>query len=145
MSHYTRLNVGWNAEPNAPEAKVSVDGDAVRLTFALNAFEFPVFTDGQRAMLTFSRCTRYRLGAPNDEGWYRGQHGFRNAPPPWGEFYELGAVARIDPGDWRAGPAGPGGGGTRHFLFYLRDATFECVAADWSLEVQALPTLGRAV
>jgi hypothetical protein len=37
-----------------------------------------------------------------------------------------------DPGDWISvvGNSGP----TRHFLFYLRDETFECSAAAWQQE-----------
>lgn len=122
-----------------------VDGDAVRLTCVLNPFQYPAFADGQRATLTFPYCARYRLGSPNDEGWYRGQHGFRDAPRPWGEFYALEAVDRADPGDCRAGPAVPAEGGARHLLFYVRDATFECVAAGWQLTVHSAPASGRAV
>jgi hypothetical protein len=131
---YTRLNHGWNADPNVPDAHVVIDGAAVVLDFRLNAFEFPEFVAGQRARLRFEACTRYRLGPPNDEGWYA------NAPaggPPWGEFYELdGSAATIVPvGDWTRGPAPAGRAAQRRFLFYLRDATFECEAAEWSLTV----------
>ena len=73
----------------------------------------------------------WRLGATNDEGWYAGQCRYGKAAPAWGEFYELLGKddQRLTPNDWHElAPMPPE---TRHFLFYLRDNTFECLAADW--------------
>jgi hypothetical protein len=54
--------------------------------------------------------------------------------PEWGEFYEIAGPDRhlMDPIDWKiaSGAANP----ARHFLFYFRDNTFECIAADWVFE-----------
>ena len=142
MTDYTRLNEGWNAEPNAPDVRITCEGDALRVSFILNSFVFPGYEHGQRATLTFPQCTRYRFGPPNDEGWYAGAHGLAD-PPPWGEFYEIApAVKRTNAvNDWVTGPAiATAGQSGRHFLFYFRDDTFECEAADWLLE-----TSGEAV
>ena len=75
----------------------------------------------------------YPAQRSNDEGWYRGQCRFSGIAPAWGEFYEVTGdlkLTAID--DWRVvdhdQPAG------RHFLFYLRDETFECEADGWRLE-----------
>lgn len=79
-------------------------------------------------------CSRYRLGATNDEGWYRGQCRYSNVAPEWGEFYEIEGPDphMMDPIDWMtaSGVANP----ARHFLFYFRDNTFECIAADLAFE-----------
>jgi hypothetical protein len=131
---FTKLNEGWNAEPNAPEATVLVRDETVVLEFYANAFVFSEYAEDERLRLVFEGATRYRMGPTNDEGWWRGQCRFGRAAPAWGEFYELlGDLSSVhDPGDWisLAAPSAA----TRHFLFYLRDETFECSAATWHVE-----------
>jgi hypothetical protein len=84
--------------------------------------------------LIFANCLRYRLGGTNDEGWYRGQCRFSRLAPAWGEFYEVsGDLLEHLVDDWVEvvpSPSLP----TRHYLFYLRDRTFECDAASYRLE-----------
>jgi hypothetical protein len=131
---FTRLNDDWNAEPNSPQSRVSVDGQDVIVTFILNFQRYPQFQEGQLAGLRFSDCSRYRLGPTNDEGWYRGQCRFSGVAPAWGEFYELHGDLRLDrvPGQWIQGPSSVDA--ARHFLFYFRDGTFECDAVGWRVE-----------
>lgn len=76
----------------------------------------------------------WRLGAVNDEGWYTGQCRYSKIAPNWGEFYELLGEddLRFKPTDWHA--LAPLISGQRHFIFYFRDETFECIAADWMFE-----------
>jgi hypothetical protein len=126
---FIRLNDGWNAEPNAPEPRVTVDGSDVLLRFLLNPFLYKSFEEGDEAVLRFVGAERYRLGSTNDEGWYRGRCRFSKLAPAWGEFYEVSGDTelRMAPTDWKM--VGPPEGG-RHFLFYLRDETFECVARE---------------
>jgi hypothetical protein len=59
-------------------------GPARILAAGLGAF--PEFAEDQRAQLRFTGAWRYRLGSPNDEGWYRGQCRF-SASPPRGASY----------------------------------------------------------
>ena len=140
---FIQLNKGWNAEPNAPDPKVTVSGTDVLLEFLLNPFQFPQFGDDDRGALRFSACSRYRLGATNDEGWYLGQCRYSSIAPAWGEFYEIsGADARLDgPQDWQV--VDGASSASRHFLFYLRDGTFECIAAHWEFEPDATNALFR--
>ncbi len=67
------------------------------------------------------------------EGWYRGQCRFSGIAPEWGEFYEVEGDLLLaqEPNDWKAGLAKEPRQGSRHFLFYMRDETFECDAIDW--------------
>jgi len=134
MPVFKQLNHGWNAEPNAPTPVIRRDGADVVLRFFLNPFQFKQFQEEDVGGLRFSDCVRYRLGPTNDEGWYRGQCRYRAVAPAWGEFYELiGDDLLIDqPIDWVtvSPPSRPG----RHFLFYLRDHTFECIASDWRFD-----------
>lgn len=85
---FTKLNHGWNAEPNDPAETVATLGDAVELSFTLNPWEFEA-TEGDRATLRFSNCARWRLGPPNDEGYFDGQVRSGTATHSWGEFYEV--------------------------------------------------------
>jgi hypothetical protein len=128
---FIQLNHGWNAEPNAPHPTIMLSGADVLLSFFVNPFQFPRFDSEDRGSIRFSSCARYRLGGTNDEGWSRGQCRYSSIAPAWGEFYELiGADTRLDePQDWKRG--NEASNADRHFLFYLRDETFECIATDW--------------
>jgi len=87
--------------------------------------------------LVFAGCWRYRLGSPNDEGWYRHGDRFGRLAPGWGQFYEVeGELLAAQVPDWTL-LGEPPPGRSRHFLFYLRDETFECDARDWRIELPA--------
>ena len=143
QTSFLQLNDGWNAEPNAPEPTVKIQGEDVLLSFNVNAFQYPEFEEEEVATLRFMRCARYRLGSTNDEGWHRGQCRFSALAPAWGEFYLVqGDSTLLDsPQDWKAGgvPSGQG----HHFLFYFRDNTFECVAEQCQIEPTADNSLHR--
>jgi len=143
MTTFRQLNAGWNAEPNAPDPRVVIDGRDVVVSFGLNPFVFPDFTTEDVGRLRFYSCSRYRLGSTNDEGWYRGQCRFSKIAPSWGEFYEVSGDLRLSecPADWVE--AGATSASLRHFLFYIRGETFECDASDWSLEVWRPNNKGR--
>jgi hypothetical protein len=132
-TEFTKLNDGWNAEPGAPIPKICVDGETLVLTFYLNPWVFPRFKLGDRGELRFAKCWRYSMEGTNDEGWWRGQCRFSRRAPDWGEFYELEGDLRLDrlPEDYWTFVAEPRSTNTRHFLFYFKDETFECDAADW--------------
>ena len=128
-TRFVKLNDGWNAEPNAPTPVVARSGNDVVLEFCLNPFQFKKSSNGDRARLVFRNCWRYRLGGTNDEGWYVGQCRFSEVAPAWGEFYEVQGDLKLEssPEDWVVlgqEPHAP----AKHFLFYLRDHTFECDA-----------------
>jgi hypothetical protein len=140
---FRQLNDGWNAEPNAPAPVVERSGPDLLLRFTLNAFKFTQFAEEEVGILRFVDCARHRLGATNDEGWYRGQCRFSRYAPAWGEFYEIGGVVSSlgEPDDWIV--SGPDKASCRHFLFYFRDETFECFAVDWLFEVDPHNALFR--
>lgn len=144
MPTFKRLNLAWNAEPNGPEPIVRRDGSDVVLQFSLNAHRFEQFEEEDVGILRFHGCARYRLGPTNDEGWYLGQCRYSGSAPAWGEFYELVGEdpLRDRPTDWVM--IDPASTSSRHFLFYLRDNTFECIAADWSFDPTPANALHRA-
>lgn len=141
---FCRLNENWNAEPNGPNPSIAVDGEGVVLSFFLNPFLYPDFQEEDRGFLRFVQCERYRLGPTNDEGWYSGQCRFSGLAPAWGEFYLVeGDAALLEaPKDWKF--VAPHSGVGRHFLFYFRDSTFECVAAQCVFEASGENALLRS-
>ena len=128
---FRKLNLGWNAEPNAPSPLVRVSGRQVCLRFYLNCFIFECTKPEEQGEIAFDGCSRWRLGAPDDEQWFAGKCRYSSLAPDWGEFYEIEGddPERDTPADWCA--VGPPSAGERHFLFYLRDNTFECIAKSW--------------
>ncbi len=144
---FLQLNVGWNAEPNAPDPQVEILGSDIVLCFYVNPFQFTEFAEDERGFLRFVNCVRFRVGATNDEGWYRGQCRFSKIAPEWGEFYEIvgDATSTDGPTDWRV-IGTKSTGELHHFLFYFRDNTFECIAQSCQIEVRddnALQTKGK--
>jgi hypothetical protein len=133
---FHQLNIGWNAEPNAPAPRIYVEGTTAVLNFLLNYMVFRQFGPEDLGVLRFERCSRYRLGSTNDEGWHRGRCRFSAVAPKWGEFYEIAgdSMSEKAPDDWVQLAVQES---SRHFLFYLRDNTFECDAEDWSFSVTA--------
>jgi hypothetical protein len=127
---WTKLNTRFDAEPNAPDPRVSAQGDVVRVRFSLNPFIWDDVQDGDEAELVFEGATMYRLGSTNDEGFYRGQCRFSKTGIAWGDFDELSEsnwqhsfpadrIAISEPKDTTA---------LKYYLFYFRDETFECIA-----------------
>lgn len=143
QTSFLQLNEAWNAEPNAPEPVVQVQGPDLLLSFYVNAFQYPEFEEEESAILRFVRCERYRLGSTNDEGWYQGQCRFSKLAPAWGEFYLVqGDSALLNaPQDWKT--ASPPSVHAQHFLFYFRDNTSECVAEQCLIESTANNSLQR--
>lgn len=108
----------------------------VIVRFRLNPFQCKEFSDGDEGLLTFRNCCQYRFGAPNDEGFYQyGQSRFKRYGIPWGEFYLL-----EDSGWEKEFPDLVQAGGqptknSRHYLFYFRDDTFECIAESYDFKM----------
>lgn len=142
---FVQLNEGWNADPNAPEPSVIVAGPHASLTFYLNAFQFSDFSEGARATLRFKNVQRYRIGPTNDEGWYMGKCRFSRLAPAWGKFYAVSGASELPtaPSDWIANTDAPDAWPAKHYLFYFKDETFECMADDWKVELPANRLLQR--
>jgi hypothetical protein len=133
---FTKLNETWNAEPNIPNVDLRTEGRNLIVSFALNPFLYPEFSNLDRGELVFENCWRYRLGPTNDEGWWKNQCRFSSSVSDWGEFYEVRGDLKLDvlpEESWILSGEPPSD--TRHFLFYFRDHTFECDAASWQFRV----------
>jgi hypothetical protein len=126
-TEFRQINVDWNAEPNAPELSYARKGTTLWVRFHPNEFIFPHYSGVEWTALEFLHCRRFRFTSVNDEGWYLGQCRFSGIAPSWGEFYEVIGDFRESHCDvpWAQLDAA---GGSRNFLFYLRDVTLEVTA-----------------
>ncbi|CAH1653275.1 conserved hypothetical protein [Hyphomicrobiales bacterium] len=128
---FLHLNPDWNAEPNDPDLVVSPSVGALELSFRLNPFAFAA-APGERAILKFDQCCRWRWDETNDQMWFDGKGRFSDQAPRWGEFYEVMGYDRYASNlDWHI--IGDDDPSARHFIFYFRDEAVECFAAEWSL------------
>lgn len=134
---FKHLNSTWNAEPNAPNEEVKILGEGiVSLEFFVNPWAYQGYSEGQRIKLTFNQVVKYRLGETNDEGWYRGWCRFGKLAKKWGEFYQvLGFSKQVkEVTDW-INLTKENDVSTNHYLFYLRDNTFECFANSFDFQI----------
>jgi hypothetical protein len=129
---FIHLNLDWNAEPNAPDLKIEAKGSTMCLSFYLNSFAYEA-VEGEVGLLTFHDCSRWRWDATNDHAWFAGEGRYAGVAPTWGEFYEvLDDEPLMEGRDWEV--ISTGSEKDRHFLFYFRDETIECMASNWTLE-----------
>lgn len=137
---FKQLNIGWGAEPNAPEPQIEIDNTQgnLKLIFYLNPFKYEDIEEDTRAEIQFSKCYMFRLGSTNDEGFYKGKCRFSKTGIKWGEFYQL------EESDWKnTFPEDKvmvlnqlkNEERLLHYLFYFRDETFECLAEDFQYKI----------
>lgn len=135
---YKKLNNNWNAEPNAPDAKIEKGSSWIELSFQLNPFLFDYIDENDSGFLEFMNVYKYRIGSPNDEGYYTGDFRYINEELPWGEFYELfdSGWETNFPRDAEVENEELDKTQLRHFIFFFRDETFECLASDYCFRIQ---------
>ncbi len=131
LPKFTRLNHGWNADPNVTCLWVEQNAQTLSAHMRPNPYVYHKYESIPEITVSFEGCQRYRVTPVNDHGWYGGQCRFSGLAPAWGEFYEISGDTQddLDPTAWTPFE----GAGTRHFHFYLRDETLEVKAQDWSM------------
>jgi hypothetical protein len=131
---YFKITTDWNADPVSPEIELNVIGNDLTMVIFVNHLVFDDFEEGDKAKIVFKDCSIYSLNQCNDEGYYYGQYRTNPNNLPWGEFYEIKSgldrkfpkpVTRIKE-DFE---------GKRHFIFFFKDETFECLSSDFKLEL----------
>lgn len=134
---FKQLNNKWGAEPNAPDPNIIIEEEKLILRFYLNAFIYSDYEEEDIGSLEFDNCYMYRLGATNDEGFYKGQCRFSDSGIKWGEFYLLEDSGWEDsfPSDSIYNNKYIDKKTLKHYLFYFRDETFECMASDYNFKV----------
>jgi len=127
------LNKNWGADPDSPKPELWSGDGTVKLTFFLNSLVYDHIDEGEKGMLEFTSVYAYRLGPRNDEGYYKEQLGNKNNQAPGGEFYELiGSQWYKDfPEDKIIVNEKIPKNELGHFILFLKDETFECIATDF--------------
>jgi hypothetical protein len=130
--NYKKLNIGWNADPNAPNVELAVVGKNLKIKFNLNPFIFERISEGAKGELIFNLCFKYSFNSCNDEGYFNGQYRYKEDQLPWGEFYEIQNDWKNDfHPDFKVLNNDLVTKELKYFIFFFKDNTLECVAADF--------------
>ncbi len=130
---YLKITSDWNADPVSPEIELQIGEDNLTMEIFLNHLIFEDFEEGDKAKITFENCSVYSLNDCNDEGYYYGQYRTNPSELPWGEFYEIkSGLDRKFPNPITELKRGLEN--QRHFIFFFKDKTFECLASSYKLE-----------
>ncbi len=129
---YVQITIDWNADPVSPDVKLSVDGSDLLLTIFLNYYAFDNFKEGDKVKIIFQNCSEYSFNTCNDEGYYYSQYRTNPNELPWGEFYEIkSGLNRNFPKPITKLTSDSTS--NRHFIFFFKDETFECLAENYKL------------
>jgi hypothetical protein len=131
--HYIQITTDWNADPVSPEIELNKEGNDLIMDIYLNHFKFESQKEGDKAKIRFTNCVEYSLNTCNDEGYYYGQYRTTPNELPWGEFYEIksGLDRNMpDPIVTITNDNSP----KKHFIFFFKDETFECLASGYELK-----------
>ena len=130
---YIQITTNWNADPVLPKIELTIDRTDLIMDIYLNHYVFDNFEKGYKVKIRFKDCTLYSLNTCNDEGYYYGQYRTNPNELPWGEFYEI--ICGLD----RNMPnpivkIADDNSDKKHFIFFFKDETFECIASEYELE-----------
>lgn len=150
---FTKLNHGYESDPNSGRPIIEIYNTQVILKFELNHFIYGKFEAGQFGEIMFDDCSMFRVGDPNLDGLYRDPKNpkeLRN-DTIWNrsDFPDLEAHTffQVEGSDWQHnfGPAAyvnkelsEDDQEFKHFLFIMKDGTFECVARGYRENIPGL-------
>jgi len=130
---YVQITTDWNAHPVSPEIEIAINGADLQMTLFVNSYVFNNFEEGDKAIVAFRNCAEYSLNTCNDEGYFYGQYRTNPSELPWGEFYEIkNGLSRIFPQP--VVELAKDRSNKRHFIFFFKDETFECLAEDYKID-----------
>jgi len=128
-----QITKNWNADPVSPEIELKVDGIDLIMDIYLNHFQFDKYQEGDKVKIRFKNCAEYSLNTCNDEGFYYGQYRIKPTELEWGEFYEIkSGLDKILPNPIEK--IQNSNSDRKHFIFFFKDETFECLASDYYLD-----------
>lgn len=148
-SNLKQLNTCYQSDPNTANPIIELYKNQLTLKFQLNT-EIHGFMQTDIGKITFANCLMFRVGSPNDEGYTSVQEeGIRYSPwnkidfpqIKWDSFYE------VESSDWSSIIDYEGYTNNKlmetvkdkskfkHFAFFMKEATFECVAESYIEEI----------
>ena len=139
---FQKQNIPFEAEPNTARPQVEISEGNLILSF-------PIKGSNTVAQIIFTEPLMYRVGDPNDEGFY----GFGSDPQiknnsifsrknfPDLDFWDF---YRVDGIDWKNNLLGEeteivdkeykSKENFSHFVFFMKDGTFECVTKSYRVK-----------
>lgn len=127
---FIKLNEGWNAEPNIPNPQIDIFQNNLVLSFVMNSYQ----NDGDIGFILFKDVLKYRLGSPNDEDFYKGEFRYKSSQVNWGEFYKIKNSDFTNILHFKMlNQKLIGEDNLKHYIFFFRDNTFECIAKHYVL------------
>lgn len=129
-----KLNKNWSAEPSIPLESIIRTDDGIEVNFLLNSLPYEYIEEGEKGKLEFYDVYAYRKRASNVEEISKRKIPLKVDQIPYGDFYELtDSKWKTDfPEDKIIVDESKKTSKLKHFLFFLNDSTFECLASDYS-------------
>ncbi len=139
---FQKQNIPFEAEPNTAEPHIEISEGNLVLSFAAKESDID-------ARIIFLEPLMYRVGSPNDEGFYgfdsdlriKNNSIYSHKNFPTLNFCDFHQVTGLD---WKNGLLGEG---TKildkkykdrenfsHYVFFMKDGTFECVAESYEVK-----------
>lgn len=129
-----KLNKNWSSEPSIPLESIERTDDGIEVNFVLNSLPYEYIEEGEKGKLEFYNVYAYRKAASNSEEISKRKIPLKVDQIPLGDFYELlDSKWKTDfPTDKIIVDETKKTSKLRHFIFFLKDATFECLASDYN-------------
>jgi len=129
-----KLNKNYESDPNIAEPIIRLNDNTLDLSFELNHIIFN-FKENQKGHIKFNSCEAFRVGGPNDEGFYLND-GFWNKKKigeiEWNCFYEVLNTPLEYIGEfYKTKNFEVKYKSLKHYVFFMKEATFECFAESY--------------
>lgn len=136
-----KLNKDYQSDPNIanPRNGIEINGQNLILSFELNPYIFN-FEEGEIGTIVFYDCYSYRVGSPNDEGFSLSDNELWNNKNfsyiEWDCFYEVQNAPKSYLEKFtKLNKAGFDKRKLKHYVFFMKDGTFECLAENYSEKI----------
>lgn len=149
---FKKFNTYYAPDPDLADPVPRVDGDRVVLNFQLNHYLYKQFERDAWGKITFNDCLMYRVGSPNDEGFFinpKNPDRYNDSRWNYTDFPELefSNFYIVENSDWRQN-FGPDSiinkeiqskitdlENLNHYLLFMKEGTFECIARNYVEEI----------
>lgn len=136
----TKLNKNYQSDPNVAKPEVKINQKELTLLFELN-YQIYDFKEDQIGEIIFHNCYSYRIGDPNDEGFYLKDNEIwnnKNFPNlEWDCFYKVHGTPDSYLKDFKTVDKNQNNlqGKLNHYVFFMKEGTFECLAESYTEKI----------
>lgn len=129
-----QLNKNWKSDSNAPKENIIQNENGIEVEFLLDSFNYEHIDQGEKGKIEFYEVYAYRNVSSIAEEISKRKIPIKVDQIPLGDLYELlDSKWKTDfPEDKIIVDESKKTSKLRHFLFFLKDTTIECLASDYS-------------